>query len=378
MGVQDGAPYCRPSRGMTDTVESIRGTLNQKYPSDGPHLPYAGVDLSGWIVAALKQKQAVQQVFMEPPVPVSSAVDYIRQRADILIKNGFIPLFIFDGATNPAKKNTNDARSAIATKAKEDLEQMYANPNETDLAKLFKLQQLAVQVRKDVLYEVLMMAKEMDIPVIGSAFEADSQIIALGKQGIIDVAVTMDSDIPYQGMCKTIMRLSVQSPDGNCCLATFTDLLQKVKSKIQDARQQDIAKARKRGSRQFDNGNSSCFVRDLCPRDLSLFACLLGNDYVCRLEKHGPQKSLRKMYDYLQLECDLAKEDFIKDYVKQLPDGQRSRFFHAREHFHHGAAFIVCPKDDRMTPRQAFDAGPEHYDVELGSMCNCSTLLFPK
>ncbi|CAJ1940617.1 unnamed protein product [Cylindrotheca closterium] len=154
MGVKDGAAYCRPSQGFTHTVKTICTRLNDKFPAGGPHNPVVGVDISCWLIAApLSTSQLVQQFFMERKVPVTHVVNYVFKHVDLLIRNGFGVLLIFDRASNPTKKATNNDRSSVVTDAIEWIERMYSNPNKTNLQKLSKLQQTAVEVQKDVLHE---------------------------------------------------------------------------------------------------------------------------------------------------------------------------------------------------------------------------------
>ncbi|CAJ1934605.1 unnamed protein product [Cylindrotheca closterium] len=61
MGVKDGAAYCRSSQGFTHTVKLICTRLNDKFPVGGPHNPGVGVNLSCWLVAALKHNVFLMQ-----------------------------------------------------------------------------------------------------------------------------------------------------------------------------------------------------------------------------------------------------------------------------------------------------------------------------
>ncbi|CAJ1931079.1 unnamed protein product [Cylindrotheca closterium] len=153
MGVKGGAAYCHPSQGFTHTVKSICTRLNGKFPAGGPHNPVVSVDLLCWLIAALQHKPAVQQFFMERKVPVTHIVNYIFEHGGLLIRNGFVVLLIFDGASNPTKKATNNDKSSVVTDAKEKIKQIYSNPKKNNLGKLSKLQQTAVEVQKGVLYE---------------------------------------------------------------------------------------------------------------------------------------------------------------------------------------------------------------------------------
>ena len=78
MGVVDGPKLLRPSQKLTDSLKDIRETVYQTFPKHGPH-PIVGIDVSIFIVGAIRTKGALQELFMEPKVPVMSVVSCTSQ-----------------------------------------------------------------------------------------------------------------------------------------------------------------------------------------------------------------------------------------------------------------------------------------------------------
>lgn len=230
MGVKDGAKLLRPSREHTHDLHEVRLSLRAQYPMDGPP-PLILIDVSILIVPALTRKQAVTVFFFEPRIPVVSVAEYVKEYLMILIETKWKPVLVLDGRTDPAKLDTYNKRRLKLPGALEELRVLYtSDPPASDiqakvlLDTIFKTQKKAVHVRSDVLYEVLDMARAMGCGYVGAPFEADSQIIAMMKQGIAEFCLTNDSDLPYQGAVNTIMNISKNK---KCSLVTFKGVLDK-------------------------------------------------------------------------------------------------------------------------------------------------------
>ena len=97
------------------------------------------------------------------------------------------------------------------------------------------------------------MAKQENIPVVGSVFETDHQLISFMNQNIIDYVLTNNSDLPFQDCACTIMNLS--KGNTKCHLITRDKILNGLK-------------------KMFD------LTRELDTTDLKFLGCMLGNDYV--------------------------------------------------------------------------------------------------
>jgi 5'-3' exonuclease len=127
------------------------------------------------------------------------------------------------------------------------------------------------------------------VSVTAAPFEADTQLIALLHQGIADFALTNDSDIPFQGAPRTLMKLTGK---GNCSLVEYSTVLRGLQKEFKSP-------------------------RELTFYDISLYACLLGNDYVRNLPNSGPVATKARMAEFLRLPTPTphAQQVFVEDYI---------------------------------------------------------------
>ena len=99
MGVKDGALLLRPSSTYTHNLKNIREGLYNDFPKAGPH-PKVGVDASIFIVAAISSKGALQELYMEPKVPVYTVSEYVKGYLTLFKEQYFDPILVFDGGRN--------------------------------------------------------------------------------------------------------------------------------------------------------------------------------------------------------------------------------------------------------------------------------------
>jgi exonuclease-1 len=288
MGADDGAPFLRPSRDYTHSLQSIRGSITAGQPVSED--PLVAVDVSIWINQGLSGVGAVSEYHASPPVPVTSIAKYVLEKARIVRQSRFRPVLVFDGSRNPAKADENAHRPhKVATKERE-LQNAHRE-KKLSLDAVQKLRKGAMRVRPDILFEVVEMAKKEGIMVVGAPFEADHQLKSLLDQGIVDFVLTEDSDIPYFGCDKTIMRLSQK---GKCCLVKQYMFLKEAFPK------------------HFD------VERDIMPEELVLFSLLLGNDYVKRVPGEGKKASVDTMKRYVRLSSEEEKDALVAEHIKKL------------------------------------------------------------
>ena len=65
-------------------------------------------------------------------------------------------------------------------------------------------------IKEDILYEVGHGLQSNGIHVVCAAFEADSELIAMQNQGIIDAAISINTDLIGQGMRYTIKKINLE------------------------------------------------------------------------------------------------------------------------------------------------------------------------
>ena len=123
MGVKEASKILYPTRALPDSLKEIRG----QYSNDQTVL--GGVDASIWMVAVLNHKDALEQQFMEPQIPVTAVAQYIRDFCMLLIANNIQPVLVFDGQRVPLKRTTNEKRYKNLKLENQKLEAMYQQSN---------------------------------------------------------------------------------------------------------------------------------------------------------------------------------------------------------------------------------------------------------
>lgn len=295
------------------------------------------MDVSIWLHKAIREADVKRQFFLEPKVPVTEVNGCISARVELLRKAGFEPLFVFDGKYHPLKDATHVKRYHDRDFNLEKLRDGYLDPTST-FNRIMELQKGAVYIRDDLMYEVIKYCEKEDIRYIGAPFEADSQIISLFAQGIVDYALTEDSDIPLQGATKTIMRLSAS---GKCCLV----------QRILEC--SDLKTAFKSD-------------RDLTQEDLTYFSCFQGNDYVPNTRGEGIHANIKRMITWVKCDTPDDRAEITREYLSKQGAPLSCKFNHAVELWEHSPAFYVQPTTEGETPRSAFLSGD--FTVELRSM----------
>jgi len=200
MGVEDGTRALQSSTKKRDLWET-----RHSWPGGGN--PVVGIDVSVLMMASLGSNKSLEGWFMAPPVPVTPVAKYVQDYCQLLKAYKFDPVLVFDGARNPLKSATTSKRYQNLPADRGKLEAMYSDPA-TTMPQIVKQQRESISIREDTQAEVLSMAPREEIPVVGSPFGADSQLIALMVQGVIDYVLTVDSDLPSQGAFRTICKLS--------------------------------------------------------------------------------------------------------------------------------------------------------------------------
>ncbi len=75
--------------------------------------------------------------------------------------------------------------------------------------------------REDITFEVVATVGRNGIPVISFPYETDNQLLALQDQGIIDVALSTDTDILGLGVRHVIKTMK---KDGRCAVMSYEKL----------------------------------------------------------------------------------------------------------------------------------------------------------
>lgn len=106
--------------------------------------------------------------------------------------------------------------------------------------------------------------------------------------------------------------------------------------------------------------------RDLEQRDLTMFACFQGNDYVANTKGDGKAKNIKRMQEWVKLTTQEEKNEFISNYLASHKAPNQTAFRRAIELWEKSPAFFVTPSKDNDSPRIAFMEG--NYNVDLRAM----------
>ena len=107
---------------------------------------------------------------------------------------------------------------------------------------------------------------------------------------------------------------------------------------------------------------------ELNDNNLSVFACMLGNDYIGQVKGEGFVSCMKKMTEYVEYTA-IKQVDWIhNNHVTKLDIENQKKFYSAFGNFLFGPVFIVVPNDATMFPCDAWIQGPNSYSVDLKSM----------
>mmetsp|Transcript_37891 Transcript_37891/g.80932 ORF Transcript_37891/g.80932 Transcript_37891/m.80932 type:complete len:891 (-) Transcript_37891:11-2683(-) len=326
------------------TLPALRQKCIKARGADSDYRPLAAVDTAIWENQTLrnphKNSKVSAQYHANPKVPVIAVSTAIVKKASLLRRNGFDVVLVFDGVKHPLKDDEHKSRAGRAKieEKKANLLDAYKNPSKYSEEQVSLLKRDTVSPREDITHEVVSCARKNSIYVVGSALETDHQIGALQNQGIIDVAVSTDTDILGLGVKHVIKSMN---KDGRCKVMSYEKLTQKVLPKEFGLPGVQIS--------QFD---------------VALYCNMLGNDFLPSGKANdGRKRTATKMKDYLS-RSEEGRREFIQSYRDDHETPERfdkSLFF-----WQHAPAYIVVPKSPEVSPKDAFISG--EYDIVLGSM----------
>lgn len=170
------------------------------------------VDISHWIYRAsyacpdaLYDRNKIHKAY-------AIIVNYINNYVEILKFHKAKLIFVFDGMKLPAKKVTHEERAARKAEAKQLVEK-YLKRN--DLGEARRQMLKCLDIKFDVIQQVIEYCKKQDIDYIIAPYEADAQLAFLVRRGLAKYVVTEDTDLILYGCDKIIYKLDTT---GHCVL----------------------------------------------------------------------------------------------------------------------------------------------------------------
>jgi len=162
---------------------------------------------------------------------------------------------VFDGMRNPNKKVIDDKRAKDVNEDYTTFRTIIRERHVNEFFKVSGLMKKSIYTREDMIESAKKFADENDIKCICAPFEADHQLVMLEKQGIIDGAITQDSDVIALGCPLVITKINKKN--GNCSVV-------------------DRARISNAFLEKYDN-NRDTFLA---------YMCFLGNDYIGAIQRN--------------------------------------------------------------------------------------------
>lgn len=172
----------------------------------------AAVDVSHWIYKAcyscpeaLYHRTNMVQVY-------KVILNFIEERVQMLKYHDVQLIFVFDGMKLPAKQITHQKRAAQKAEARLLVEKLLAQNNSQEARKhMFQ----CVEIKFDVVQQVIDYCKREGIKYYVAPYEADAQLAFLNNNNLCDYVITEDSDLILYGCNKIVYKLE---KDGKCVL----------------------------------------------------------------------------------------------------------------------------------------------------------------
>ncbi len=326
------------------TLQELRLEIIRTLKEDKSYWPVIAVDASVWLRRALSNPRSdskvLPQYHAKPPVPVTAVVDYFMARIKLLNKYKFHVVLVFDGQRNPLKNEEHAIRQSQVDRVslKQQLKQMFDDPDSHDISAVLAIQKKLMIPRQDISYEVIKAAKKADnVDVVGSPFETDTQVVSLQRQGIIDAAISTDSDFTALGVRYVVSEMTLE---GKVDVRSYHKLTTQVLPNLFHVEE------------------------PVDGRDLRFLVQMLGNDNLPKgLAGSGTKDVIARMKVYLRL-SKRRKQRYINEYINNHDTPAKCR--HSMNYWEHAPAYKVIPISPDETPKSAFLSG--EYTVKLCSM----------
>jgi 5'-3' exonuclease len=193
----------------------------------------------------------------------------VKAKHKVLLQNGLVPVYVFDGARHNMKKLTNSAREKEREKAQEELKALKATRCVQDRKDADELWKKITFPREDVLALIVQWFCSENISFFAAPFEAECQLVCFEQNKMISSIISEDGDCLILG-AQTVVTI-IDWKSGNCCIIRRDKILQRESA----------------GKGKFND-----FLPEL--------SSLLGNDYISRLHCHSPKKVRDILEKYIE------------------------------------------------------------------------------
>lgn len=176
------------------------------------------VDVSHWIYRACYACPEALYHRQDAHKAYKVIINYIDNYVKLLKFYNVDVTLVFDGMKLPAKQVTHQERSARKAESREMVEKMLASNNKSE-ARKYMLR--CIDVKFDIVKQVITYCKREKINYIVAPYEADAQLAFLNLNNLCEFIITEDTDLILYGCRKIIYKLDTK---GGCVLYDRTRL----------------------------------------------------------------------------------------------------------------------------------------------------------
>lgn len=177
------------------------------------------IDTYGWLHRSAAN--CAESIVLGKPTRVH--INYCVERIRNLQKKGITPVCVFDGATLPMKKVTEEERSKRRNDAKKEIIRLQSEKKSHSSYTMKSLCQKALDITPTIAHQVLKVLRdEYKIECIVAPYEADAQLSYLSRIRYVDAVITEDSDMLVFGSICTIYKYDDKT--GLCRVIYWKDL----------------------------------------------------------------------------------------------------------------------------------------------------------
>lgn len=199
--------------GVDNLLGFIKNATTQTHISE-TKLPNskAAVDISHWIYRAIYSCPEAVYYRNNMNNVYTAIIDFIGKYVAMLRYHKIELTFVFDGMKVPAKKVTHEERAARKAEARRMVEECLAAGNHQEARKHMGR---CLDVRFDIVQQIITYCKREQIDYIVAPYEADAQLAFLNNNSICDFVITEDTDLILYGCKQIIYKLDL---NGACML----------------------------------------------------------------------------------------------------------------------------------------------------------------
>jgi hypothetical protein len=153
---------------------------------------------------------------MSPRVPYLELIhEYFGRIINLFKKHDIKCVFVLDGARNPLKFMENERRKQHVLQAEQKLKKVYESMQGISTTELNKLKKNAIQVDEYMVAELISYFQRNNHLYIVAPCEADSQLLYMQSNKLVDYIMSEDTDIIALGGTNVIQNLDYRSEKCN-------------------------------------------------------------------------------------------------------------------------------------------------------------------